>query len=202
MPKEEKIKKEDKKILKKKINKFFNDNFKWLVVIVVIIILLFGFFKLIIPQYKETVRIAEIITQQETVDVKSKEQELEMIKKLLLSFEKIDSRYVDKIDAIVPFKYNKEELFTEFKYIVRNSGLKLQSINISDGGASPIGTSKISKRLRKIIINISVKGTDYKAFKNFLSILENNLKLMDIENVSFNPDGKSTQLIINTYYIK
>ena len=198
----ENLDREKKKLFKKKLNKSLNSYFKWFVFFVVLIIFIFGFFKLIIPQYEETVRMADIITKQGEIDVEEKRKELEDIKNFLLAFSRLDPRYIEKINSVAPDKYNKEELFTELNHIVANSGLLLQSIEIGNPEAYSMGKSELAGDLRKITINISVRGTDYKAFKNFLSSLENNLKLIDVTTVSFDHNSMSTRLIINTYYLQ
>ena len=60
----------------------------------------------------------------------------------------------------------------------------------------------LSEKIGKIHITMSIIGTDYDGLKNLLQAIENNLRLMDMENISWSPDGNSTNLQLVTYYIK
>jgi hypothetical protein len=201
---------ETKKIFTKKMNKFLNDYFKWIVAFIVLIILVFGFFALVFPKYQQTVRYINMANEQGKSDYEAKNTELTKIKELLSSYDGIDKKYIDKVNAIAPFKKNKEELFSEINYLISKNQLFLQSVSLGEIGAyqdnSSLGidgaAGAIAGNVEAVSIEIAVTGTNYESFKNLLSALENNLRLMDVVTVSFSPVGKTTSLTINTYYTK
>jgi hypothetical protein len=194
----------------KEFNKFLDDYFGWIVAVVVILVFALETWALLLPKYEQTVRFIDSIDQQQSLDVTSKQTELDKINQLIAAYNKIDKKYITKVNAIAPAVQNKEELFSELNYLVSVNQLILQSISLSsastyqDQGLLPIESdqSGISDRLQTVTIGLSVKGTSYEAFKNFLASLENNLRLMDILSIQFDPQGQSTSLIINTYYSK
>jgi Tfp pilus assembly protein PilO len=201
---------EAKKILIKKLNKFFSDYFKWLIVLVVAVIFTSGYFFLLAPKYRQTAKYVSVIGRQEALDLEAKKSELAKIKELAEAFKKIDKKYIEKINAIAPVKKNKEELFSEINYLVSQSGLFLQSVSLAEGGdyrdlglVNPgAGDAATSKKIEMVGISLMVRGADYKAFKNFLANLENNLRIMDVANISFDPSGQAVTLTVNTYYTK
>lgn len=201
---------ETKKILTRKLNKFLNDYFNRIIILVVIIIFIFGFFFLIQPKYVQTIKYVNLINKQEKSDFQTKNEELKKIKELLSVYSSIDHKYVDKVNAIAPVKKNKEELFSEINYLVSRNQLFLQSVSLEDLPgyqdknllAINAADARLAEDIQSVNIVLSVRGTDYEAFKNFLSALENNLRLMDVVSVDFDPIAKTTDLVINTYYTK
>ncbi|MDD4901778.1 MAG: hypothetical protein PHE24_01450 [Patescibacteria group bacterium] len=201
---------EEKKIRTKQFNKFFSDYFNWIVGGVVVAIFIIGFFVLLLPKYGQTVDYLNISNQQEILDASAKRDELSKIQQLLTAYNKIDKQYIDKVNAIAPVIKNKEELFSELNYLVSVNQLFLQSISLSstatyqDQNIVPIAPQEkaISGSLETVNIVLSVKGTTYESFKNLLSDLENNLRLMDVLSIKFSPSGQTTSLIINAYYSK
>jgi hypothetical protein len=194
----------------KKFNKFLDDYFSWIVAGVVVIVFVLGFFVLLLPKYEQTVKFVNDIDQQQSLDVTAKQTELDKINQLIAAYNKIDKKYITKVNAIAPAVQNKEELFSELNYLVSVNQLVLQSISLSSVGAYqnqglmsiPPAQSAISESLQTVSINLTVKGTSYESFKNFLASLENNLRLMDVLSIQFDPHGQSTTLVINTYYSK
>lgn len=58
------------------------------------------------------------------------------------------------------------------------------------------------EKIGKIKITMSIIGADYNGLKSLLQTIESNLRLMDIENISWSPDGNSANLQLVTYYMK
>lgn len=189
----ENLKIEKKKLFKKKLNIFLNNNFKWFMMFVVLLIFVLGYFFILKPKYEETLKLTQVITRRDELDIDKKQQDLESIKDFLLSYSKIEKKYMDKVQKILPSKYNQEELFTEFNHIVSKNELLLKNISIS--GITDLG------KLKQISVRLEVSGVDYRAFKNLLHSLETNLKLIDVVNVNFNPTARTSAILINTYYL-
>ena len=56
--------------------------------------------------------------------------------------------------------------------------------------------------IERIRFNLFVVGTNYNSLRSLLITLENNLSLMDIININFNPEGKTTNMIVDAYQLK
>ncbi|MCK5416166.1 hypothetical protein KAI92_01925 [Candidatus Parcubacteria bacterium] len=134
------------------------------------------------------------------------------------SYERIDRTDKEKIINIVPDKLNIEKFFPWMEEIIEGKiiegqihggmGLILDSISINDVGVSNASQGEDEDNFQKSIrenigiinLDISISGVDYDSLKSLLAELENNLRLMDIQSVSFS--GNQVSLSINTYYFK
>jgi Tfp pilus assembly protein PilO len=209
-PEEKEDNLEAKKIMTKKINFFLSNYSNWFIFLVAITIIVFGFFSLLKPKYEQISRYLEIINQQGALDYDSKKAELAKMKDLLNVYNGLDKKNIDKINFIAPVKQNKEELFTEINYLVAKSQLVLLSVALSgpvvyqDRGIFKNATEKNNQaeKIEAVSVNLSISGTDYNTFKTFLDLLENNLRLIDVTSLSFDPKSESTSLTMDVYYLK
>jgi hypothetical protein len=201
---------EERKIRIRQFNKFLKFYFNWIVIGLVAVIFISGFFFLLLPKYQQTAGYIKASNQQQALDTSAKREELKKIQQLLAAYDGIDKKYIDKVNAIAPVIQNKEELFSELNYLVSVNQLVLQTITLSlgdgykDQGLVPISPAqgKIPANIETVNITLTIRGINYESFKSFLSALENNLRLMDVLTVAYNPGSEATTLSINTYYSK
>lgn len=199
-----------RKLLKKTINKLLSDYFNIFIAIAVLLVFIFGYFFLLKPKYDQTVQVISVINKQDEADFENKKKELQKIKDILKSYNEVEDSYKKKILSIAPVRENKEEIFSEINYLVSRNGLILQSVSLSEGGGYDISDSissggenyLASGEIKKVTISLRVGGTDYEAFKNFLSAMENNLPLLDVVNLSIDPGNKISNFLVDTYYIQ
>ena len=59
----------------------------------------------------------------------------------------------------------------------------------------------LPKGVGKIEVNFNAEGVDYYGLKNLIQSIENNLQIMDIENLKFNPEENTITIKFFTYYI-
>ena len=201
---------EGRRIFIKNLNKFFSDYFNWIVAGIVMVVFFSGFFILLLPRYQQAASYLEISNQQQTLNVSAEHVKLNKIQKLLAAYNSIDKNYLAILNEIAPVVQNKEELFSELNYLISANQLFLTSVSLSAGnsyadqGLVPISGAQgaIVGSLQTVKIDIGVRGTNYQTFKNLLSSLENNLRLMDVLSVTFNPQSQDTTLTIDAYYSK
>ncbi len=199
-----------RKMLTRVVNKFLSDYFGFIVAGLVILILAIGFFMLLKPKYDQMMQVIGTINKQEESDFENKKRELQKINNLLKSYGDIDEAYKNKIYSILPVRENKEEIFSEINYLVSRNGLILENVNLTEGGGYDISDSLpaggenylASGEIKRVSISMRVRGTDYESFKNFLSAIENNLPVLDVVNLSFDPGSKSANFMLMTYYIQ
>ncbi len=198
-----------------RINVFLNKYFRLIIIFVVFVILVGSFFLVIIPKYQETLTIIKgNLANQEDVYVEQWNK-LNNYKKLVSVYEKISVGERQKVENILPLEYIKEQLFIELGYIIPQNGYVLNSLEFHKDkeeivdlrrAAEEISTEELL--LQKLPRSIGyIKGTmatslvDYAGLKNLIYILENNLKLIDIYNVGFNPETESVEIDFITYYL-
>lgn len=199
---------EKRKVLVKRTNKFLSDNFKWFIVAVVLLILSLGYFRTLKPKYDQAREMFDITNQRMEDDYRSKKRELQKITDLLSAYSKVTPAYAEKIDSIAPSSI--DQIFTEINRIFIDNELLIKSLNINEVDVRDPKAAKISKKknylasgeIGKLRISTTAMGTDYEAFKRLLYSIENHLRLIDIDNLSFNPGGQSTDLVMSAYFKK
>jgi hypothetical protein len=157
--------------------------------------------------------ISDNISQQQRI-YQAEQTKLNSLKKSVDSYKRINPIDLDRVNAILPNEYNKEKLFGELEELIIKNGYQPNSITLSKEGdgskaaaapATPVvgaggATLKTSDKIGVINISLTIGSIDYANLKNFLGVLENNLRILDVTNVSMN--GSSATLQLLTYYYK
>lgn len=189
-----------------------NEHFDSLLIMAIIIVFVASYFLLIKPKYDTTIiAIKDNISQQEKLYSEQKSR-LESLKTAAALYEEIKLKQlgdVRKVNAVLPNEYVKERLFGEMEEIINKSGFMLSSVNISSEVAakdSPNSAGAVGQTLPKgvgrLSVSVSIGAIDYAGLKNLLFTLENNNRLLDVENVSFDLGAKTASLEMYTYYFK
>lgn len=188
------------------LNKFFN----LFVVILTSFLLLMSYYLILKPKVDATTAaISDNIGQQQKI-VQAEQTKLNSLKKSIESFKKINPIDSARVNAILPNDYNKEKLFGEFEEIITKNGYEANSIvltkegenakNEAGAGAKGVTLNKVSDKVGIVNVSLTIGSIDYANLKNFLGILENNLRILDITSVSLSGNSASLQLL--TYYYK
>ena len=177
------------------INKYLNI----LSFLIVIIVLILGFFILLQPKINNI----QSTRGDKLPEVQRKEEDLRslvnQIDKLKNKYSEIKSERADDLDKlykILPLDPDIANLFLIADRLANEYGFKLLSIDMAEPDKKSIKKQKkedgvIKKEAWKsLIIHMVVSQIDdrndaYGNFKKYLSGLENNLRLIDIETVSF-----------------
>jgi len=198
-----------------KINILLVRYFKWLIAFLVLVVFILGYFFLLKPKYEEIAKLTgdgQLSKEQEYLE---RREYLDKLKNLVAVFQSVKSSEIKKIDYILKPKDVPEELFSQVEAIVKKNGLLLKSLKIESGGEESKDSSrKVSRtteektevalppEIGKTKATLEVLGVDYFGLKSLLVSIENNLRLMDVVNVDFSPEGNSVQLVFYTYYLK
>jgi hypothetical protein len=202
--------------IKKNISVFLIRYFRRIVFTLTIIILLIGFFFLVLPKYKQISREIKLTSQGKKAEYLERQQYSDLLTKIKAEYQAISSDDIDKISVILPNKKEHEELLAQLEAIVSESGLLLVSLHIKEekaqdkltprrGGKAEkddLSGNNIPEEINKVAIKMEIVGTDYASFKNILKAIENNLRLMDIVDLSFSPAENKTSLEMFAYYME
>lgn len=192
--------------------------FKWIIIFLVLVILFLGYTFLLKSKYKQVFESPELGKKdkmQEYLDIKDHLAELN---NLIDSYHKISQKDIDKVNFILPNKYVPEKLFTQIDSIILKNGSILTSLTIKVKDEESLSALKsffsasetvkkediilLPDGVEKITLSLNIAGVDYVALKNIIRTIENNLRLMDITNISFEPGNGSLNMEIDTYYLK
>ncbi|MFH1232414.1 MAG: type 4a pilus biogenesis protein PilO [Patescibacteria group bacterium] len=182
------------------LNVFLIKYYNQLVCLLALLIITAGYFLLIQPKYIEVSESKKVADQQQLeISYLEKQDELDQFIKLEKAYNKIDQKDKEKIEKILPSKVGVEELIAEIESIVLKNGLILTSLSIqSEGGAS----ASLPEGVMSAKISLTVTGTDYLGLKSLLKTIENNVRLMDIQNVGYGGGKSGTNLSLIVYYFK
>lgn len=176
------------------LNRYFNPFLSLLL----IIILILGYFIVLKPKFEITrSTIQTDILDQEKIRAQQAAR-LESLRQLAEAYKKIDQASLSRFNKLLPESYAPEKLYGELEELLTKQGLIVGSISLSDEKESPDLPPSVSR----VSINLSIGNVDYQAMKKLLVVLENNLRLFDITNLSFSPSGETLSLDMDTYYYK
>lgn len=205
---------------KQHINNLLNKNFKWFVLLVVMGAFIWGHFFIVEPQFKDTIRSFRTHLSLERQNYVSKKKELEKVKSIMSVYNRMEQEKKDRLNTFLPSRYSYERLFTELDSLVSANGILSSRITINvpeeqrkeeereDEGGGDVTEIKEDEEIERNIppavktakAEIEMMGVSYSALRSLVSDLENNLRLMDVVRVHFNPKDNTGSLILWTYY--
>lgn len=189
-----------------------------LVPLLILIVGIVGYF-VVWPKYQAT-QAARADLAAKTADVAVRESSLSGVNDLITSLQK-NQADLAPVDSAIPNAPRIPELLANFDYLAVQSGLFLASVQLTPeltGGPAAAAQAinqnrvlpdiaKTTKNLGIIQANLSLKG-DYPGMKKFLGVLEQNLRIMDIQGLVVVDSGDSANKLkeftftIQTYYQK
>jgi len=186
------------------LNLFLNNYFNIIMVLVVIIVFIVSYIVVIKPKYDATMTAIESNNAQQQQLFDEQQKKLNNLKTISDLYNKIPATDLKKFNGVLPDVYVKEKLFGELDEIITKNGFLLNSIDIAKDAAANPGepVKEVSPNVGSIKITLSLSAVNYSGFKNLIKLLENNLRLFDITEVSFSPSSNSTTFTLTTYYFK
>ena len=183
---------------------------------IVVIILLLGFIAVVI--FLDVPKVQEILDLRRKVE--TQEEALFQKEELMARVEKLKNKYEDneesltKVNYILPSEEEIPNLIVQLEAMALEAGLILERIEFhlsQETGQSRAAvrdsTQEVVEDYKTLSINLDLVG-GYFAFKNFLELIEENIRLMNIDSISFSPQySEETELllfnfntILTTYY--
>ncbi|MFH1745316.1 MAG: hypothetical protein ABH881_04085 [bacterium] len=125
----------------------------------------------------------------------------------------------NKINTALRDNNHTEDLFPQIGELISKTGMILTSMSIvaseSASRAPEVEKTKefvdaedldvvpdvFPSEIGRIDIGISLEKVNYQGLKKLLAVLENNLMIMDVENLSFNLESEIAQLRIVSYFL-
>lgn len=185
---------------KNRLIKIFIKYFDYILLLLIVIIFLGSFFGYFVPKIKEIRKIQNIKFTEGNKIYQNDLVYFEKLKSFYKEYENITEEDIKKINAALPVGPKFFELFAGLESLFKDSGFKLKNIVLASGDISENKKEKIpSVKTVNVILTISdVSG--YQNYKKMLSIVENNLPIMDIKSANYK-DDETYSLELITYYI-
>ncbi len=183
-----------------------------------LLILILGYLFMIRPQMQSIFNVqkqTEEIKQEVKKKISVYNDQINDLKTLLSAYEKISFSEKQAVEQILPDEQELKELFSQITIIVESGGLLLDSIEVfqeeevSESGSEIFRRKKTTEiieedntGIQKISVRINVNGISYPALKNLLANLQNNSRIINVQNIDFDPKDRKAEITLQTYYFK
>ncbi len=186
---------------------FYIRHFKAVVVILVLFIGLAGYFALVKP--------AMTSYQQNKQQYEKQEKQLNLQKtrlsknvEKLNAFKGITEVEQNKINQILPDSPDKPNLYVNLQSLAERAQVDLTNINLEAVEQTQkrqiFGEqdSQQQSNIGIVRINLTMENVNYPKLKNLLTLFEDNLRLLDLQQVEYNAAEAALFLLFNGYYKK
>lgn len=205
--------------LKEQISTAFNSHGKLFIALLCVAIIVLGGFVLLWPQfnqlqsngvwqYKETLRKRdELVAYLQKVQAMKKTEE------------ELTFRAWQNLYYVLPQNEEVYLLFAQMEALAKENSMILTSVNINDSEqtATPqaetvlpteeaVASLSLPAEIKTVTLNVNLISSDsdqqftYDRFKKFLDSLENNIRLIDINSITYSPDKTLYTFTFTTYY--
>jgi hypothetical protein len=193
----------------KKANNFLAKYISLFSNIVILILLILGVAFFLWPKYERIRQGTEQAISEKKIENSKSVELLSKINTYITNYNNISAKDKENINIILPDNANDENLYAQMERIAKEEGVILTSMKIDQSSTqeeSNIAQKSMNvvehsgKKVKNVDIEISVLGVDYKKTKKLLTRFENNMRLMDVSEVSFSLNGQLANFKISTYY--
>lgn len=158
--------------------------FKGIMSIVLLITAVGTFFMLIKPLYAEVGSLSAQKTSFEEA-LSNTKQIQETRDKLLSQYNNVSRESIDRLNKIIPSQPGSMEFILEMQNIAQKNGMTLKKIDVRDAETSgKVGFEAEGNLWETVPFSAKLSGT-YKSFYLFARDAEKNLRLTDINSISF-----------------
>jgi len=158
-----------------------------IILICLLILLVIGGYFLCWPKYQEF--------KGKKIEIETKDEEIRKKEEHLLNLEILSEKLstykeqLSKIDSALPKDPSVAALFNFFQKTSSENGLILTEVDMS----GLFSSESSGERIQKMSFSISVSGS-YSAFKNFLSAVYRNSRLIKVKSISFSSSEQRKDL--------
>jgi Tfp pilus assembly protein PilO len=159
--------------------------FKGIISIVFLAAAIATFFGLTKPLYNE---IKDLRVQKSSFEeALSDSKQIQETRDILLSqYNKISKENLDRLNKILPAQAGSMKFILEMESIVQKNGMTLKNIDIKEKGetSEKVNFGAEIKSWETVPLSLKLSGS-YKSFYSFLKDIEKNLRLTDINTITF-----------------
>jgi len=177
------------------INIFLNQYFNLILIILVLISLVLSYLLILSPKHRAAeLLIKDNISNQQLL-LNQQQKKLYNLKIISDIYSKVPSDDLLKFNLVLPYQYKQEQLFGEFEEIANKNGWILTSVSLSypdeslsEAPSAPltgdIVFGSLNPKVGRVEVSLSLSGLDYQGVKKLLTVMEENLRLFDIKQIS------------------
>ncbi len=181
--------------------------------VAVVVVLLALAYMLMLGRQITSLRSDGILTLQHSRQKQTVERELlQYTQSVVDKYTKANVLDAAKLRAMAPAKPDLPAMFVQVDALARAAGLQLNNVNFANVSATPTGTvastggASTSAALKQMTVTFSVSGgSGYASLKSFLGTLENSVRLLDVQSITYAPgkEGAAEAYQVNAvaYYL-
>lgn len=176
--------------------------YKLITAIIIIAIVASGYYFILEPKYQQVGSGGAYDLDRLQSELAQKQSYFEDLRELDANYQKVSKEKLTALEKILPAQRDIPGLFVQLQALAEEHSLFLASVSINEVPEAIKSKEKVStiKRLNISLNLIGSENSGYDEIKEFLSTLEYNLRLFDVNAVYFSPDSPTYSINIFTYY--
>ena len=192
---------------KNALNLFLNEYFQAIIAAALILFLVLAYFIFLGPRYSTAENTIQNNIENEQNLYTNNLKKLESYRAISEIYKKMDLSDLRRFNSVLPDDYAPERLYGEIEEVVAQGGWSVSNLVIKKPGEATASAATstlvtVGENIGHYDLELTVGSIDYAGLKNLLRIMETNLRLFDVTNVSFSPSDSSAKLTLTTYYYK
>lgn len=213
MDKEQKKNKE----MNSKVKRFIFSYYKIVTILVILLLVVGSYYFILQPKYKEISLGGRYDLFNLEQDIILKNEYLSTLQQLNDNYAEIDSQNKVRLERILPKESDIPGLLVQLEALAESEDVLLASLSFKEVPKVAPSTRRSRKRpveeessavmaqLNKVTIDLnlvtnSVTG-DYRKVKSFLTAIEHNLRIFDVNSVFYSPGSPNFTISLVTYYL-
>lgn len=180
--------------------------YKLITVFLVILIVFLSYYFILEPKYQQVGVGGRYNLDTLKDKLSERERYLENLKKLTANYQKISQADINNLKNILPNQKDIPGIFVQLQALAEEYNFLLSGVSINEVPKEVKKGKESPEKISKLNISLNLIGSgesgNYAELKDFLSALEDNLRLFDVNAVYFTPDSPNYSINIFSYYYK
>ncbi len=183
----------------------------WVAALLGIALLAVGYIFLLQPKIFEHRDNPELTLEYQQSVLDQRQQKVKQLNNLITDYKRLPASHFAKINELLPSANEAPVLFTHLSGLAKANDSVLLNASASELGDKDLITLLVTegvtapKDLRVVEVNADFLGKvgndSYSYFKQLVSALEKNIRLFDIQYISFSPELANFSFTARTYYL-
>ncbi|MFH1598496.1 MAG: hypothetical protein ABIB97_05545 [Patescibacteria group bacterium] len=192
-----------------KLIKFTSKYFKAVMIVIIIIVFIICYFGFLNPKIKNIREYSIYDYQENDKRLAERQNYLEGLKSVEEQYQQWRKEELEKVDKALPTGQDYPGIFSQMEKLVADAGYLVTNISISQVAEPSKKTNQkpstqLPSNVNMLNVQINVAAPadyGYDNFKTLLDTMENNIRLIDVTSLNFDPNNSSFRLNLRTYYL-
>lgn len=184
----------------------------WVAVLLAIILVVTGYMFILQPKISEQKNNPDLTLEYQQEILNERQRKVQQLNNLIADYKKLPNSHFAKINELLPSANEAPILFTHLSGLAKANDTILLNVSASELADRDLTTLFITegvaapKDLKIIDVTADFLGKvgndSYPYFKQLVGAMEKNIRLFDIQHISFSPALASFSFSARTYYLQ